>query len=120
MKQVMVMMLAGLLVAGAAFAEEGHGHKAAAAEEAINPYPLQTCLVSGEKLGSMGEPQTLVFKQEIEFCCKGCVKDFKKDPLAYVAKLAAAAKEDGKASMDMPKDATHDEGKSRHEGHGHH
>ena len=52
-------------------------------------YPLKTCVVSGDKLGEMGKPVTLVYKgQELKFCCKDCVKDFKKDPDKYIKKLA--------------------------------
>lgn len=53
------------------------------------PYPLKTCLVSGDVIGGeMGEPVTLVYKgQEIKFCCSDCVKDFKKDPDKYIKKL---------------------------------
>jgi len=54
----------------------------------LKPYPLNTCLVSGEKLGTMGEPHVINHKgQEIKFCCKGCVKDFNKDPDTYLKKL---------------------------------
>jgi len=58
------------------------------AKPAPKPYPLTTCLVSGEKLGEMGDPYVINHKgQEIKFCCKGCVKDFNKDPDTYLAKL---------------------------------
>lgn len=61
------------------------------------PYPLDTCLVSGEKLGSMGEPFKFVHEgQEIKLCCKGCQKDFKKEPAKYLKKIEAAQKEKGK------------------------
>jgi hypothetical protein len=54
------------------------------------PYPLDTCLVSGEKLGSMGQPVVMVHAgQEIKFCCKGCVPDFEKEPAKFLTKLAA-------------------------------
>ena len=37
------------------------------------PYPLETCLVSGEKLGEMGEPYEIVYEgRQIKFCCKKC------------------------------------------------
>jgi YHS domain-containing protein len=56
---------------------------------AIKPYPLPTCLVSGEKLGSMGEPVVMVHQgQEIKFCCKSCKPDFEKDPAKYLSKLS--------------------------------
>ncbi len=55
------------------------------------PYPLKTCIVSGEKLGEMGEAYTFVYKdQEIKLCCKGCLADFNKNPAKYMKKLADA------------------------------
>ena len=55
------------------------------------PYPLKTCVVSGEKLGEMGKPYVYMHEgREIQFCCKDCVKDFKKDPAKYVKKIEKA------------------------------
>jgi hypothetical protein len=53
------------------------------------PYPLDTCIVSDEKLGGeMGEPYVFTHEgQEIKLCCKPCQKDFKKDPAKYLKKL---------------------------------
>ena len=58
------------------------------------PYPLQTCVVSGEKLGGdMGEPYVFTHEgREIKLCCKQCLKDFKKDPASYIKKLDEAKK----------------------------
>lgn len=56
------------------------------------PYPLDVCVVSGEKLGSMGEP--VIVTQEgvtVKFCCEHCIPDFEKDPAKFVAKVTAAA-----------------------------
>lgn len=62
--------------------------QAAETKAKLKPYPLKTCLVSGEKLGEMGAPYSINYKgQEIKFCCKGCVKDFNKDPEAYLKKM---------------------------------
>ena len=59
----------------------------------IKPYPLETCLVSGEKLGGMGEPYVINHEgQEIKFCCKDCVKSFDKEPEKYLKKLAEGEK----------------------------
>lgn len=59
------------------------------AKTAAKPYPLDVCIVTGEKLGSMGKPHVLVHEdQEIKFCCKSCEPDFKKEPAKYLAKLA--------------------------------
>ncbi len=58
------------------------------------PYPLNYCLVSGDKLdGDMGKPVVLVYQgQEFKFCCHDCVKEFNKDPDKYVKKLQTAEK----------------------------
>lgn len=59
-----------------------------ASTAAATPYPLDTCLVSGEKLGSMGKPPEIVHEgRQIKFCCKNCIPDFKEDPAKYLAKL---------------------------------
>jgi YHS domain-containing protein len=66
---------------------------AAAADPNAKPYPLKTCAVSGEELGSMGEPYKFTYKgQEIKLCCKGCEKDFQKEPEKYLAKIQEPAK----------------------------
>jgi len=54
-------------------------------------YPLDRCIVSGEKLGSRGEPVKYDFKgREIKFCCPKCVPEFEKNPAGYIAKLDSA------------------------------
>jgi YHS domain-containing protein len=56
------------------------------------PYPLKTCIISGDKLGEMGEPFRYVYKgQEIKFCCKNCLKDFNKSPEKYLKQIHEAA-----------------------------
>ena len=62
--------------------------------KAVKPYPLDVCLVSDEAFGGdMGEPYVLVENgQEIKLCCKSCLKDFKKDKKALMAKVAEASK----------------------------
>lgn len=61
---------------------EGKGEKA-------KPYPLNFCVVSDEKFeGSDMKPVEMVYEgQTMKFCCKSCVKDFKKDPKKYLTKL---------------------------------
>lgn len=59
------------------------------AKAAAKPYPLDVCIVSGEKLGSMGKPYVMVHQgQEIKLCCDGCKPDFEKEPAKFLAKLA--------------------------------
>ncbi|HZL99677.1 MAG TPA: hypothetical protein VFD43_05420, partial [Planctomycetota bacterium] len=55
-------------------------------------YPLDTCLVSGEKLGGeMGGPIDFVYRNRLlRFCCKECQPEFLKDPAKFVAKLDQA------------------------------
>jgi len=62
---------------------------ASAADEAKpKPYPLATCIVTGEKLGEMGAPFVFTHEgQEIKLCCKGCKKGFDKDPAKHLKKL---------------------------------
>jgi hypothetical protein len=56
------------------------------------PYPLDTCPVSGEKLGGMGKPYVFVHEgREVRLCCKNCLKDFNEDPAKFIAKIDAAA-----------------------------
>ena len=55
---------------------------------AATSYPLKTCLVTDNELGSMGKVITKVYDgQEIKFCCKPCVKKFHANPEKYLARL---------------------------------
>jgi YHS domain-containing protein len=71
----------------------GSATEAAPADAKATPDLLTTCPVSGEKLGEMGKPFTFVYKdQEVKLCCKGCKKDFDKDPEKYIKLIRAADK----------------------------
>jgi hypothetical protein len=95
------LLSGGLLLTGCGKHDNhaGHSHgtpaaSAATAKEiaAAKPYPLQVCIVTGEKLGSMGEPFVFAHQgQQIKLCCGGCEDDFKKEPAKYLAKLAKPA-----------------------------
>lgn len=70
------------------------GRQSEAAKEspkaAVVPYPLDSCIVSDEMLGSMGEPIVKVYDgREVRFCCSGCVKRFEADKAGYLAKIDA-------------------------------
>lgn len=61
------------------------------AEAGGRPYTLDTCAVSGEKLGSMGEPIVKVYDdREVRFCCAGCIDGFEADQAGYFAKVDEA------------------------------
>lgn len=54
-------------------------------------YPLTTCAVSGEELGSMGEPLNVLYGTHlVRLCCKGCKRALAKDPKAVLATIAEA------------------------------
>ena len=83
------------------------------AEEKVkaDDYPLMTCVVSGDKLGDMGDP--IIYNhegREIRFCCKSCIKDFEASPAKYLAMLdeAAEMKASGKEGHDAASHASHE------------
>lgn len=55
-------------------------------------YPMETCVVSTEKLGGdMGEPVDFIYKNRlVRFCCDGCKPKFLKGPDKYIATLDQA------------------------------
>jgi len=74
----------------------------AANTDSVAAYPLDTCVVSDEKLGEMGAPIDYIHKEAgkpdrlVRFCCKMCVSKFKKDPAKYLKKIDEAAAAKGK------------------------
>mgnify|MGYP000275817756 CR=1 FL=1 len=84
MKTRSILTAIALLASPSLFADE------TAKKEEMKPYKPDTCIVSGEKLGEMGEPYVFTYEgQEIKFCCKPCEKKFRRNPEKYLAKLAA-------------------------------
>jgi hypothetical protein len=94
----LLLVCAALLAYPAAThaAASGKKKKADAAQKADN-YPLKTCVVSGEPLGSMGESVQYMHKEAgkpdrlVRFCCEGCIDDFKKEPAKFLKKIDDAA-----------------------------
>jgi len=83
-----------MLALAATFAAAPFTGLAAEGTSKAKPYPLKNCLVSDEKLGEMGDPYVFTYKgQEIKLCCKGCLKDFNKDPKKFLKKIEDAGKE---------------------------
>ena len=67
-------------------------------EQQSEQYPLNTCPISGEPLGSMGDPIQVVHQGRlVKFCCSMCISQFEKNPLPTIEKIDAAwkAKHDG-------------------------
>jgi len=88
--------LIGAVVLAAAFAaissiSRAAGTNLVAATKPV-PYPLATCVVSGDKLGGdMGPPIVFIYQdkakginQEIKFCCPDCKPKFLANPDKYM------------------------------------
>lgn len=61
----------------------------------LTPYPLTTCIVTGDKL----DKDAVVFTydgREIKTCCTNCIEEFYKDPAGFSAKLDEAAAQGAK------------------------
>ncbi len=59
-----------------------------ACASAGKPYLLDTCIVSDNELGSMGDAISYNHNgQQVKFCCKPCIKKFKKDPEKFLKKI---------------------------------
>lgn len=70
------------------------------AAKKVKPYPLKTCAVSDEELGSMGEPYVFIHEgREVKLCCKDCKKQFDKTPAKFMSKW----NKDGKAQSSETK-----------------
>ncbi len=104
-KAAAIILPVGLIVsAGAAFAFSiaAAGIPAATIQEATDAtppatrpatrptdsYPLDVCVVSGGKLGSMGEPPIKqIDGRTVKVCCAACFPAFEKDKEKYHAKM---------------------------------
>lgn len=57
-------------------------------EQQLMHYSIDTCIISGEALGSRGEPVNYVHKNRlVRFCCDGCIEPFEADPDKHLAAL---------------------------------
>jgi len=94
LKTFTVAVLVTSFVAGpfAALAADANADKKS---DKPKPYPLDTCVVSDEKIGADPGMKPYAFThegREIKLCCKGCLKDFNKDKAKYVKKIEEAEK----------------------------
>ncbi len=81
--------IAALIAAGALAVSAGA--LSADPPRSVDVYPLDTCIVTGGKLGGMGNPVVKdIGGREYRFCCAGCVKKVEADPAAYAKKLDEA------------------------------
>jgi len=90
-------LLASLLLTAGALSAAAAKTDAEIIAAARSTYPLKTCLVSNEPLGSMGEASGYIYRAKgqpdrvVFFCCEGCGDDFKANPAKFLAKVDAAA-----------------------------
>ena len=81
-KTILTAVLLASLVAGTLSA------RATDKDKKPQPYPLDKCVVSDEKLGSMGEPVNMIIGINlVKLCCKGCAKQVSDDPAKVLAKV---------------------------------
>ena len=101
MKSLVKFTLLAAVIALGSFAARAASDSPKTPAKTAADYPLTTCVVSGDKLdGDMGAPFDYICKEDgkpdrlVRFCCKNCVKDFKKDPAKFLKMIddAAAAK----------------------------
>jgi len=65
----------------------------AVADKQGKDYPLKTCAVSNEDLGSMGEAKdAIVGGRLVRLCCNSCKKEVRKDPAKFIAMIDDARK----------------------------
>ena len=89
------LVLAALIAIPSAIRADGTNSVAATPPV---PYPLDTCLISGDKLGGdMGPAIEFIYQnetnginQEIKFCCPMCEPTFLGDPDKYMKIIKAA------------------------------
>lgn len=113
--RTLIISLALLAIAGAASASQ----EAAPAKEAVPTaktgdaqiiaqqlpsYPLDVCPVSHEGLDAMGKPMEYVHEGRlVRFCCKSCLKEFKKDPTPILKQIDDAVVKTQMASYPLTK-----------------
>ena len=97
MKKLKFFAVMALFTASLAtpFAIRAADTNSVASAQKPTPYPLKTCVVSGEKLGEMGPPIEFVYtnkavNQEIKFCCPMCKGRFLNEPDKYMKTITEA------------------------------
>lgn len=110
MKQHIIKLLASIVVTvtfvacsssqDGANSHEGHNHATEShgmmnQSEPTKEVAAKMCPVSGEELGSMGEPVKVSHEgHEVKLCCQDCIKQFESDPTKYLAKLSTGSDHD--------------------------
>src|ERR1700712_2329197 len=95
--RILTLIFGGALLLVLAVAGCGSGNPAPPkAYSNLDGYPLDVCVVTGAKLGSMGEPYVIKYQgKTVKFCCSSCIKEFNTDPAKFMSILDEAAKKNG-------------------------
>lgn len=76
-------------------------------------YPIDFCIVSGEKLGSMGGPiEITIDGRLVKLCCDACESQLRSDTAKYLAALDVAAA--GDVSISPAGGASHGDNHDHH------
>ena len=71
-------------------------------------YPLEVCVVSGEKLGSMGDPVVVeVEGHTFKLCCASCEEKLRDNPDKYIKMLESGKVEGSHSGPDGHGDGDH-------------
>lgn len=91
MKLTTITIFATAIVFSLASCGEKATTETVTTQAAESDYPLTTCVVSGEKLGSMGEPVVMEHNgTKVKLCCDECVDKFKGDADKYTKMVTDA------------------------------
>lgn len=70
-------------------------------------YPIDVCIVSGMKLGTMGDPYVHVHEErEVQFCCRGCKGKFDADADGHMARLDQLISEKQESEQEKTQEPT--------------
>lgn len=88
---VLMALLAGMATFSLLASEEQGDMTKGSDPKVTYPYPLDTCIVSGKKLNSMGTAFSTTYKgRPMSFCCKSCFHKLEEKPDEYLNKLDQA------------------------------
>jgi hypothetical protein len=75
----------------------------AAADEQRAAYPMQTCIVRGNRLGSMGDPAEVILAGRlVRLCCPPCERELRHEPATYITQLDDAWRKAGRPGLAQP------------------
>ena len=88
-QKLQIAALSGILAFGLISCNEDKSDDAASPSS--DGYSMTVCPVSGEKLGSMGDPVVMTHEgTTVKLCCDHCIAKFNAEPAKYVAMVKEA------------------------------